>query len=289
MKNASSYEKKIKKLLGGMGGAAAEAAPPADPIRVLVESVLQADASDKQAEAALAEIEKEYVDFNELRVSPVKEIVECIGRTHPFARRKAESLRSALQAVFQRTCALTLDFLAKKPKKEARRLLLESGLDSYAAARVTLLVFGGHAVPVDETLVDCLKLEGYVHPASDVSDVQGFLERVVPQKNAVAAHRLLRQFVAASAKALARKRKADEAARRRAEQEAQRQAERAEREKAAAAAAGAAPARKRRPRRARAKRPARKAVPAARKRPTRAASKRPRAARKTPRRKGGRK
>ena len=45
------------------------------------------------------------------------------------------------------------------PKRERRRCLLELGLSPYVAALVMLKVLGAHAVPVDQTLVDCLEMK----------------------------------------------------------------------------------------------------------------------------------
>ncbi len=50
------------------------------------------------------------------------------------------------------------------------------------------------AVPVDQTLVECLKADGYVHPASDMADIRAFLERLVSPRYVAAAHEALRNY-----------------------------------------------------------------------------------------------
>jgi len=220
MKNARQYEKKIRKLLRGMRRrrSATDSAEP-DRVAVLVRSVLEEDTTRDNAMRALSALQKEFVDFNELRVSPPKEIVEQIGKDYPADRLKADSLVQALGTVFEKASAVSMDYMEMLTKRDLRRCLLEMGLSPYAAACVVLLAFGGHAVPVDQTLVECLEMDGYVHPGSDLPDVQGFLERIIPQKDAPAAHEFLRQYVKRHAKALAVKHKAD-AARKKAEEEA---------------------------------------------------------------------
>lgn len=218
MKNASAYEKKVRKLLKGMKSQQPDEAPGGEEaLAVLVESVLQADATTKQAGEALEAIRREFVDFNELRVSPPKDVVDCIGRGYPDGYTKAGMMTTALRNLFERTYNVSMDYMGQMTKRDLRRHLGELGLSPYAASCVVLRVFGGHAVPVDETLVEVLKMDGYAHPDSDVLDVQGFLERIVPHRNALSVHEFFRAHVAKSASALERKRKADAQEREKAE------------------------------------------------------------------------
>lgn len=237
MKNASVYEKKLRKLLGGLPKGRAEAWASSDPIRVLIESILEPDTFGKQASAAAGALMSEFVDYNEMRVSPIKDIVETVGRDYPDARVKAETLVKVLNTVFDRTCQMTMEYMAKMPKKELRKHLLAMGLGPYSAACV-LLLYGGGAIPVDRTLVDCLVMEDLVPAKSTIEEVQPFLERLVGPKDSLGAHELLRTYVEKNAKAIAKKRKDDEAAAKaKALAEEQAAQEKKAREEAAAAAA----------------------------------------------------
>jgi len=215
MKNSARYAKKVKRLLGKLESV--EPAENADPLRVMVGAVLEEDATTKQAAEGLSKIEDEFVDFNELRVSPHKDIVESLGRDYPGARAKAEALTRALNAIFDRTNTLSLDYLADKPKREIRKALREQvGLSPYAESVLTLSVFDGHAVPVDNLLLEALKLDKCIDPDSDLADLQGFLERIILNKDALAAHEALRGYASKSAgrvaKELARRARRAEAA-----------------------------------------------------------------------------
>ena len=212
MRNATSYAKKVKKLLGKLPDASARPDEEADPIRILVRSVLEADASDKDADRAVAALEEEFLDFNELRASPSRDIVECLGEQLPRAREKGEVLVKVLNGLFRRVHKVSVEYMRDMTKRDLRRHLGELGMEAYASARLVGTVFDGHAIPVDQTLVESLEMGGYVHPESDVADVQGFLERIITHKDAQAAHEALRAYVARSAKALAKKRKAERAA-----------------------------------------------------------------------------
>jgi endonuclease III len=204
-----SYDKALKKLLSGMKKPKGASIDKSDPVQVLVECVFEADATPKQASAAFVAIKNEFIDYNELRVAPAKDIVECVGRDHPDARRKAESLTQMLNAAFDRYYSLSFDYMAKTPFKDLRRHLTESGLSHYASAKLMLTMLDLPAIPVDSTLVETLELKGIIPSDTDIAEIQAALEKLVPAKKCLAAHELLREFVEANAKELAKKRKAD--------------------------------------------------------------------------------
>ncbi|MCY2929352.1 MAG: hypothetical protein NTV86_07620 [Planctomycetota bacterium] len=217
MKDAKDYERKFKKLLVPLPAVKGKEGAGEDPLRVLIESVLQADTSDKRAAAAMTVIEEEFVDFNELRAAPVKDIVDCLGRDLPNVRTKAESLVNALNGIFNKQSQLSTEYMYKLTKKDLRRHLGELGLEPFAAARLTMTCFDGHAVPVDGTVVEVLEMNDLAAPGSTIDDVQKFLERIVPQKNDAAVHKFLRSYVEKNAKALEKKRHEEAAARAKAE------------------------------------------------------------------------
>jgi len=234
MKNATQYEKKVKKLLKGMKKVPLEAAGPDEAVSVLVRAVLEADAAERDVSVALAATEDEFVDVNELRVCQVKELTDVLGKEFPFARRKAETLTRVLNGVFYRTSEMSVTYMADMTKRELRRHLQELGLGEYEAALVVLRCFGGHAVPVDLSLAETLEITGLVEAGSSAADVQGFLERIITQKDAWSAHLFFRGYVGRHAKALARKRRAEAAEAARIAEEAARRAREAAEAKARA-------------------------------------------------------
>ncbi|MHC4562643.1 MAG: hypothetical protein ACYS8X_07725 [Planctomycetota bacterium] len=226
MKDARTYEKKVKKLLSGRkqpqkgkGGG--------DPIAALIEAVMEANASAKHAAKAMSVFEREFVDFNELRVAQPREITELLGKGFPHARQKAEELTGAMNRIFFHINDMSMEYMASMTKRDLRRHLSEIGLSPYAAGRVVLSAFDGHAIPVDEDLAETMAMDGHIPEGTSVSDLQGFLERIIPQKDAWAAHVFFRQYVESRSNALTRKRKADETARLAAERKAAEEAKKA--------------------------------------------------------------
>ncbi len=209
MKNAKQYEKKIKTLLGGAKKAKSTTKLPDDPVELFIEAILAADVSRKHVQKAMANIKREYIDFNDLRVSLTKEIVECIGKEFPGAREKAEMLGTVLNGIFDRANDATLEYIDMKSKRDIRRHLAELGAHPYAVSCMMLMHFGGHAVPVDKSLLECLEIQEYIHPGSKIEDVQGFLERIIAQKNALKSHEFFREYIVKLAPQLEKKHRAE--------------------------------------------------------------------------------
>jgi len=194
MKDSRKYARKMKKLLAGAVDKT-DAGQAPDRIGLLVRAVFEEDVTIRQAEKTMAILAEEFVDLNELRVSPIRDIVESVSRDHPGIRARAHRVTQALNRVFDQANCLSLDYLAEKPKREVRKILREDvGLSLYAESVVTLFGFGGHAIPVDQLLLEALKLGKHINPDSDEPDLQGFLERITPAKDDRAVHAALREY-----------------------------------------------------------------------------------------------
>ncbi|HDY64844.1 MAG TPA: hypothetical protein ENH84_01255 [Phycisphaerae bacterium] len=242
MKDAKTYERKIRKLLRGAKKKppAKSTTPAGDDIQTLIESILLTDATKRDVEKAIDAIGKEFVDFNELRAAPEKDIIECLGKNYPQVRDKAHTLSTVLNGIFNRSCGLTIAYMQNMSKREVRRHLRELGAPPAAEALVSQVLFGIHAISIGQSLFETLQMNDLVHAESSVEDTQSFLERIIVQKNAATAHAFFRSYVVKHAKALEKKRKADaerraaeEAAARKAAEEAERKAERKAAETAA--------------------------------------------------------
>lgn len=238
MKDARTYERKVKKLLSGAKKniKSPPAGAPEELLRRIVEAIFLADETEGDVDKAMAAIQKEFVDFNELRVAPEKDILECVGKDHPQGRAKVFVLHTVLNGLYERANRLSAEYLAEMSKRDIRRHLRELGMTPFGEAFTSMICFGVHAIPVDDTLLEVLRMNDLVHESSDVNDTQAFLERIISQKDGYSMHVFLRQFIAKNAKALEKKRRED-AQRLAAEEEAKRLVEEEKARKAAEAAA----------------------------------------------------
>ena len=167
----------------------AEDPPPRDPVSQMLVSFLMWNATRDQAEQAFERVMSQVVDINELRVSHIHEIIHMVGEDYPLAEHRVLRLREALNELFIREHDVVMSSIMDKSKKEQRQFLdTLPGVPPYVAAQVTLLTFGGHAVPVDEKLVELLEAKEVVESGTPVADVESLLMRQIKADEALETH-----------------------------------------------------------------------------------------------------
>jgi endonuclease III len=189
---AKNFTALLKKASAGYK---TEEPPPRDPVSQLVVSFLQWGATRNQAEDAFAALMEKMIDLNDLRVSHPHEIEAVIGEGYPEAKQRVIRLRESLNEVYKREHDIQMTSVAGKGKKE-QRAYLDSlpGITPYVAAQVTLLSFGGHAMPVDEKLRDLLIEEQCLEEGTDLFEAEAYLTRLVKAGDAIDAHLALQAW-----------------------------------------------------------------------------------------------
>lgn len=196
MKADSNAVKKLTSLLEKLKSAYSPQEPPAsEPVTQLVVGFLQWQATVAQAEAAFTTLMEPLVDINELRVSHDYELIDIIGPAYPLAEARVARLRESLNEIYVREHAVATHSIASRGKKE-QRAYLDSlpGMTPYVAALVTLISFGGHAMPVDEKLVELLADQGIVDAETPCDEVESFLLRQIKATEALESHLLLQAW-----------------------------------------------------------------------------------------------
>lgn len=143
-------------------------------------------ATREQANQALSRFKDHFFDWNEVRVSSLEEIQSVLaGLSDPEAR--AFKIRRFLRQLFEKTYGFTLDQLAKKPLKEAAKVLheYEAFASDYVLATVVQQSLGGHAIPVDVPVRRGLERLGVVDSETDTATLRASLERAVPKNRGV--------------------------------------------------------------------------------------------------------
>ena len=170
-------------------------ADPLEPMLQMVHAFLMADATRKRADTALDTIIEQVVDVNELRVCYDDEIIEMIGEDYPEPYLRIARMKQALHEVFLREHDWKMNSITDKPKKD-QRAYLDSlpGMIPYVAATVTLVCFGGHAMPVDNKLCHLLQVEGILEPGASPADAEHFLTRAIKAGEALPAHLALQAW-----------------------------------------------------------------------------------------------
>ncbi len=187
MKNGTMYASKLQKVYTGLRGSTPVPEPPEpdDPLRRLAIAILGENCSDAEAERAVGRAIETMVDWNELRVSSASEINKVVGNAIPQGVQRCQMLTDALQAVFDCENRMSLDRLRTMGRRDARHFLEQlDGTDEYTVASVILWSLGGHAIPVNDRLLDALREADLVHPEATRAEVQAFLERNISANEA---------------------------------------------------------------------------------------------------------
>jgi endonuclease III len=190
VKNAAACTKKLHALLKKLG----KADPPAfasahDPVAILVLSMLMWESTTDKALGAYARLMESVVDFNDLRVCLPHETVEIIGPRYPRALDRCQRLRAVLRNIYLREHAVSLEKHINGNKREAKKYIESlEGIMPYAAARVLLVSFGVHSIPVDDQLRIHLIEHDVIDPAVEVPELASWLTSHIRAEDGVDAH-----------------------------------------------------------------------------------------------------
>jgi endonuclease III len=178
---------------------------PVPPVeRPVLEHLLYAccleNATYESADKAYTLVSTNFFDWNEVRVSTVKELAEVM-HSLPDPSSAASNLKRILQGVFESTYSFDLEALRKQNLGVAQQRLKKlEGCTNFAVAYVTQAVLGGHAIPIDRGVFDCLAVLGLVTEADRKSSTVPGMERAIAKNKGVEfgslVHQLGAEFVA---------------------------------------------------------------------------------------------
>jgi endonuclease III len=195
MKDSKEYSKKIQKLYRSLKQKPGKHAPVEyeEPVDALVFAIVSENITESQAHAAIKKLKDYFVDWNDLRVANVEEIIEVLGPDIAPARNIAATLVSVLNAVFDKHNMLGLQSLRKLGKRPAKILIEKlSGVTPFVVDYCMLTSMQGHAIPLTPKMIEFLKAEQYIHTEATYEDIEGFLCRLISIKNAFEFYSLLR-------------------------------------------------------------------------------------------------
>jgi endonuclease-3 len=138
--------------------------PAAEEPRPVLEQFLYAVCREgvtrEQADRAYRQLREQFFDWNEVRVSSVRELADAL-QALPNAEGRAQRIVDFLQEVFETTFSFDLESLHKKGVKvAAKQLTRYQAANDYAVAWVIQQSLGGHAIPVDAPSLRALRRLG---------------------------------------------------------------------------------------------------------------------------------
>jgi hypothetical protein len=195
MKDSKEYSKKIQKLYRSMKQKPGKHSPVEyeEPVDALVFAIVSENLTESQAQASIKTLKDYFVDWNDLRVASVEEIIEVLGPDIAPARNIAATMVSTLNAVFDKHNMLGLQSLRKLGKRPAKILLEKlSGITLFAVDYCMLTSMQGHAIPLTPKMIEYLKTGQYIHAEATYEEIEGFLCRLISIKNAGEFYLMLR-------------------------------------------------------------------------------------------------
>lgn len=186
MKNSKLYSKKVQTLFRTLSHKhpKLQKARHDDVVDSIIYAIISAELSEKSAESAMARFADHFVDWNDLRVSRVEEIVEALGKETPATKEIASTIIKVLRAIFDDYHMVNLEALKKIGKRQARQALEKiDGLSRFAVDYCMLVSLRGHAIPLTHKMLEYLRNNELVDPDVDDQQIAGFLTKQIPAKN----------------------------------------------------------------------------------------------------------
>jgi hypothetical protein len=173
---------------------------PVTPVaeRPLMEQLLFAfcleNATYEAAEQAYAALEASFFDWNEIRVTTVKELAESMTSL-PDPAAAASNLRRVLQAVFEANYSFEIEGMRKQNLGQAvSKLEAMAGMTPFAVAYVTQSGLGGHHIPLDRGALWAMQITGIISDTEHQAGAVPGLERAIPKNKGIEFGSLLHQL-----------------------------------------------------------------------------------------------
>lgn len=140
------------------------------------------NATTDQARQAFENLQTLFFDWNEVRVSTIRELEEAMAGLSD-AESRAQRLVAFLQEVFEEKFAFELEDLHKKGLKQAAKKLTNYGAaNDYVGSWVVQRSLGGHAIPIDAATLRCVRRLGLIEGTNDDPEAaRATLEHLVPK------------------------------------------------------------------------------------------------------------
>jgi endonuclease-3 len=161
---------------------------PLPPLDELIATILSQNTSDRNSDAAFAELRRRFLDWDAVRRAPVAQIARAI-RCAGLAQRRAPRLKAVLRQIYQQRGDLSLDFLHTLPADVAFRYLRSfAGVGPKTAACVLLFACGKPVLPVDTHVHHVSQRLGLIDPKTSAEKAHEVLAKLVPPDQVLEFH-----------------------------------------------------------------------------------------------------
>ncbi len=155
------------------------------------------DAPFARAEDSFARLQQDFFDWNEVRVSTVRELAEVFCDL-PEPVEAATRVKKVLQSIFETTYSFELDSLRRQSLSQAEESLRKlDGTTSFTVAYTLQSALGGHVIPLDRSTLAVLKVLGLATEDEIAQGTIAGLYRAVPKAQGIEFASLLHHLGAA--------------------------------------------------------------------------------------------
>lgn len=149
------------------------------------------------ADEALARLEQDYFDWNEVRVTTITELAEVLSRL-PDPTAAAIRLKKNLHSLFESTYTFDLEELRKQNLGKALQKFEKlSAMTPFVLAYLTQHGLGGHAIPLDSAALRFFWLSDIINENELKTGKVTGLERAIPKSKGPEFSSLLHQAAVA--------------------------------------------------------------------------------------------
>lgn len=162
-------------------------APPSN--RSVLEHMLYGccleDSPQDAADEAMASLQENFCDWNEVRVTTVEELAE-VGKKLTAPKVAAISLKKTLFGIFEKYFTYDIDFLKKENLGKAVQTFESfKGVTPFVVSYVAQNGLGGHSIPVDRSMMSLFFVLGIVSEEEAAQGRVPGLERAIPKAKGV--------------------------------------------------------------------------------------------------------
>lgn len=183
MAASPTKQRTLQYVLNAVGKGSKQEPEPRPVLEQFVYALCREGTIRENADRAFRNLQERFFDWNEVRVSSVREIADALEDLVPDPEARAQRLIDFLQEVFETTFSFDLEALVKRGLKQAAKQLARyHGANDYAVAWVVQQSLGGHAIPLDAPALRVLRRLGLLEEAGpDLEALRASVEHQVPK------------------------------------------------------------------------------------------------------------
>ncbi len=163
----------------------------------LMFAALLENAPHVAANEAFRRLRSEFFDWNEVRVSTVRDLMEVAAQL-PDPLSAAMRVKQPLQSLFESSYSFDIEDLRKLTMNQAiERLDKIKGITPFMRSYVVQQALGGHAIPLDDATLTILFAAGLADEKELESRTVAGLERAIPKTKGISFANMLHDWAAA--------------------------------------------------------------------------------------------